>query len=203
MTTIEDKLKLFKDVVFEKVQKEKQKDVEQFEALKADRINSLVEELNLKEKVMISETSKKANSKAQEIIAKEKLSRQHAILNLKEQMLEEIIEALAEKLADYTDTEDYAKVLINSFEEDVKNLQEGDYCVFLTKKDSQKHLDSLKKIGCEFKNGKIEFKVSISDIIGGTIIEDATGRMRIDNSLKAKLNDSKEHVGLKVTEGLS
>lgn len=203
MTTIEDKLKLFKNVVFEKVQSEKQKDIEQFENAKQERINSLNEEMDLKEKNVLNEIAKKANIKAQEVIAKEKLSRQHEILSLKESMLQEVIDALKVKAKDYTETEAYENNLVSSFENAVCNLPNGDYTVYLTQKDFDKHVDTLKKIGNEFKNGNIEFKSTGSDIIGGTILEDTTGRMRIDNSIMAKLIDNKDLIGLKVTKGLS
>ena len=203
MTTIEDKLKLFKNVVFEKVQSEKQKDIEQFENVKQERINSLNEEMDLKEKNVLNEVAKKANIKAQEVIAKEKLSRQHEILSLKESMLQEVIDALKAKAKDYTETEAYENNLVSSFENAVRNLPNGDYTVYLTHKDFDKHVDTLKKIGNEFKNGNIDFKPTGSDIIGGTILEDTTGRMRIDNSIMAKLIDNKDLIGLKVTKGLS
>lgn len=202
MTTIEDKLKLFKNVVFEKVQKEKQKDVEQFESIKSERVNSLNSELELNEKATLADISKKANLKAQETIAREKLNRQHEILSLKETMLSEVMDGLSSKLREYTKTEEYAKSLKNSFESIVDGLQKGEYIAYLTEKDLDKFESSLKEIGNKFANGKIEFKTVSYDIIGGIIIEDTTGRMRIDNSLRSKLNDSKELVGIKVTEGL-
>lgn len=202
MTSIDDKIKLFRDLVYNKIREEKKAEIEEIDNLSKDKVQKLKEELEIKEKEAILEANKKANLKAQELIAREKLIKQHAILKLKEEIIEEVVDSLYKKLEEYTNEEEYRTGLKANFKEALGELSKGSYVIYLSLGDIQKNSDSLKEIIDNHKDIKAELKPATEDIIGGFIIENSDGRGRIDNSLLAKLKDSRENIGIKVTERL-
>lgn len=202
MTSIDDKIKLFRDLVYNKIKEEKKTEIEEIDNLSKDKVQKLKEELELREKEAILESSKKANLKSQELIAREKLIKQHAILKLKEELIEDVIDSLYKKLKEYTKDEEYKTGLKGNFKEALGELSKGNYVIYFTSEDLEKNSGSLKEILDNHKDIKAELKASSEDIIGGFIIENIDGRGRIDNSLLAKLKDSRENIGIKVTERL-
>lgn len=202
MTSIDDKIKLFRDLVYNKIKEEKKAEIEQIENLSRDKIQKLTEELELKEKEAILEAEKKANLKAQELIAREKLVKQHAVLKLKEEIIEDLVDSLHSKLKEYTNEEEYKTGLKGSLKDALRELSKGDYIIYFTQKDLEDNSNSIREIIDNHKDIKVQLKASAQDIIGGFIIESIDGRNRIDNSLWAKLKDSRENIGIKVTERL-
>ena len=206
MTSIDDKIKLFRDVVFNKIREEKKSEYEEIDKLREEKIQKLKEELAKKENEVINEASKKAALKSQEVVAKEKLNRQHAILKLKENMIDELNDALIAKLRDYVLTEEYSDGLNNALEKALSELHEGNYLVYVSESDYEKLYKSYSGLIAKFtglRTGvKTELVKSEEDLIGGFIIENKDGRNRFDNSFATLLKDNRELIGIKVSEGL-
>lgn len=200
MTTIEDKIKLFSKIVYDKIQKEEQGEIEKFANEKDIKIKEEGIKIQNEEEKVIKEIEKKAELRANEIIAKEKLIKQQALINLKENIIQKIMLEVKEKLIEYVKTEQYSSYLTEEILKVISNLQPGEYNLFLTENDINKYRNSIDGIISNHINFKISLKISSSDFIGGFLIEDSIGKVRIDNSLLEKLEESKESVGVKVME---
>lgn len=200
MTTIEDKIKLFSKIVYDKIQKEEQGEIDKFIKEKESVIKDEKVKIQNEEEKVIKEIEKKAELKANEIIAKEKLIKQQALINLKESIIENIMAEIKDKLSDYTKTQQYFDYLKKEIEKVMDTLQPGEYSLFLTERDGDKYKDSLNEVISKHNGFNVSIKISSVNLIGGFIIENGSGKVRIDNSLLEKLEENKESVGVKVME---
>ena len=200
MTTIEDKIKLFSKIVYDKIQKEEQGEIDKFIKEKEITIKNEKAKIQNEEDKVIKEIEKKAELKANEIVAKEKLIKQQELINLKENIIENIMTEIKDQLAEYTKTQQYFDYLKKEILNILNTLQPGEYYLFLTERDVNKYKDSLNPILSDYNGFNVLIKTSSVDLIGGFIIKNSNGKVRIDNSILEKLEENKESVGVKVME---
>lgn len=202
MTTIEDKIKLFSKVIFEKTQEEKQKEFEKFEserALKLEEKRILIEK---KHKETLADIQKKARFKASEIVYKEKSSVQKEILCLREALIEETISELKRLLSDFVCSKEYSEFFHEKLKKVLLSLDKGKYILYLTEKDKSIYEDQITEVVNDIEELSVKLEITKADIIGGIIIEDEGRRFRLDNSFITKLDGFKQYVGLKVMESI-
>lgn len=202
MATVEEKLQNFTKLVYDNIKEEKQKEIDAFEIQKKEKIEVEKHQLEIKEKETLDEIRKREELKAGEAVAKEKLDKQKKILKLKEKCVQETIAAIEDKLNAFVDSGEYGTYLVKVANEMKSKLADADYTVYLIKKDIDKHGSNVKEVFSSFKGGKVEIQEAKDEIMGGIVIEDTTGRFRVDNSLATILEDNREYIGLKVMERL-
>lgn len=202
MATVEEKLQNFTKLVYDNIKEEKQKEIDAFEIQEKEKIEAEKHQLEIKEKEILDEIRKREELKAGEAVAKEKLDRQKKILKLKEKCVQETIAAVEDKLNAFVDSGEYGTYLVKVANEIKSKLADADYTVYLIKKDIDKHGSNVKEVFSSFKGGKVEIQEAKDEIIGGIVVEDTTGRFRVDNSLATILEDNRENIGLKVMERL-
>lgn len=199
MTTIEDKIKLFSKIVYDKVHDEIQKDFDAFEKEKEQAINEEKEKIENENKVVLQEAEKKAALKSNELVAKEKMENQQYILKLRQQFINDSMEELKKKVIKYTDDPDYKNFLLDSLESTLSRLDKGSYDLYITDKDIHNCKAEIDKKIKEFINIKCFIKQADYDMIGGVLAVSTDGKMRIDNTLTSKIEDVREYIGIKLT----
>lgn len=202
MTTIEDKIKLFSKIVYDKIDEQKNKDFEEFEKEKEKVLVEEKAKIKNLEKDAISEISKKAIIKANEIIAKEKLIKQQEILQVKEELIKDAESSLMEKLRTFCNTNEYENYYFGVINNTLNEIPKGNYVMYVSSQDFDKYESETYKHINSIGDIKIEIKKTKKDIIGGIIIEELEGRFRVDNSLYSKLLSSREKLGVKIIESI-
>ncbi|MBU3206311.1 hypothetical protein LGK99_01340 [Clostridium algidicarnis] len=202
MTTIEDKISLFSKIIYEKLNEEKEEKLKAFNEEAELKINTEKEKISQIKKVSEREIIRKANVKASEIIAKENLNKQREMLRLKDDIIKTTIEEIKNKLLDFVNSKEYEDYLMSTVTKNLRLLSKGEYYLIVLDRDFNKYESQIKAILKDFLDKKIEIKVSKEDFIGGIMIKDFEGRFNIDNSISAKLEESKELIGIKVMEML-
>jgi V/A-type H+/Na+-transporting ATPase subunit E len=202
VTTIEDKIKLFSKIIYEKTQEEKQKEFDKFEiekGIKLEQKNKLIEN---KHKEILAEIQKKAQIKASEIVSKEKISTQKQLLNLKETLIEETITELKSLLSDFVCSQEYSELFREQVKYVLLSLDKGKYIFYLTEKDKSIHEGEILELAKNIEGLSVKVDIMNGDILGGVVVEDEGRRFRLDNSFSTKLNDFKQYVGLRVMESI-
>ncbi|MBU3203366.1 V-type ATP synthase subunit E [Clostridium algidicarnis] len=202
MTTIEDKISLFSKIIYEKLNEEKEEKLKAFNEEAELKINTEKEKISQIKKVSEREIIRKANVKASEIIAKENLNKQREMLRLKDDIIKTTIEEIKNKLLDFVNSKEYEDYLMSTVTKNLRLLSKGEYYLIVLDRDFNKYESQIKATLKDFLDKKIEIKVSKEDFIGGIMIKDFEGRFNIDNSISAKLEESKELIGIKVMEML-
>lgn len=202
MTTIEDKIKLFSKIVYDRIDEEKNKEFEEFEREKQRVLLEENQKIEKFKKDAANEISKKASIKANETIAKEKLIKQQEILKVKEELIKDAETSLMEKLKEFCNSNEYKNYYFAAINNTLNELPKGNYIMYVSPRDFDRfEKETYNHINC-LDNIKLEIKKSERDIIGGIIIEELEGRFRMDNSLYAKLVGSKEKLGVRIIESI-
>lgn len=200
MATIEDKIKLFSKIVYEKAQEEEQSKLEEFEKEKEKTLEKEKIKLEEKKSSAMEETRKKAALKVNEIIAAVKVQSQNEVLEAKRNMIDEIMKELNDKLENFTLSEDYHDFLIKQAMSSTSDLEEGSFILELTHRDFEKYGDEIKEKVSVSDNKNFEIEESDEEMIGGLILESTSHKFRINNSLAARLMEYKEKVGIEIIE---
>ena len=203
MTTIEDKLKLFTSIIYEKIDEENHKLLENFELEKQRKVDEVKAIMDKERQEMLLEIDKRAKMKASEIVTAAKISAQQELLSLKERLIEEVKKEIEIKFKEFIETCEYKSILFNSIKVSLKKLGKGSYIIFLAEQDYEKYFleiekDILSEINCD-----VIIKKASYQFIGGIIIEDIHGRYRLDNSILTKINDNRAVIGLEVMKNLN
>lgn len=199
MTTIEDKMKLFSKIVFNKIDEEIKEQYLLFENEREEKLKKEQEKIKYKRENAIKDIERKSNIYKKEMVSKVKIKSQQEILDLKEGMIENILEELKLRLTNYADTEEYKNYLYNQINLIYSEFSHNSLVLYLNKKDMKVYGSEIKSL---YFNTDLEVRQMDLDIIGGFILEDKEKRFRIDNSFIRKIHDSKELIGMKVTEAL-
>lgn len=202
-TTIDDKLRLFHKAIFEKLEGKRKEQIQEF-ALKSDEaIREKKEEQQRKLELFKKETTKKAETKALEIISKEETTSHNEILSLKGKLIKEVEMEVEEKLKEFTSSDSYKSFFLEKAEESFNSLQKGSYIFFALKKDIEGFDKELKALEANYKGIKLSYRPLEEDNIGGFILEDEGFKYKYDCTLKNMLLESQETIGIMVTEALA
>ena len=203
MTTIEDKLGLFSKMIYDKVNEEKKERLEEFNLEAQKRINAEQEKIEELTRKLKLEVLKKANIKANEIVAKERLNKQREVLLLKDHLISDAQESVHEKLVDFVNGKEYKAYFIRTLQKTLEEIDKGNYYIIVLKRDYERFQSEIEAMAYEQSNRNIKLTVSEEDFIGGVMLKDFQGTFKIDNSILSSLQESKEIIGVRVMEVLA
>ncbi|WP_425446868.1 V-type ATP synthase subunit E [Dethiothermospora halolimnae] len=194
MITIEKKLNTFSKLVFEKEQKKAQEKLEEIEKENQKIIESHKEEIQAKVKNIIDKKVKSAEIKKRQMISKANVNAKKNILEKKKELLDKIVDDVTEKARIYTDKEDYKDYLLENILDSLSGLDDKDIYVYLTEKDKNKYGYTIEKKLMD-KGYNVKAKITDEDIIGGGVIINSNKSVRIDDTMKSKIEDNKKKIG--------
>jgi len=200
MTTIEDKINLFSKVIYDKVNEEKEEKLKAFDESALEKITlekKKIDELRKDTKISLD---KKYNIKANEIIAKEKLNKQKAILAIKEELINNTLSEVKARLLYFISSKEYKNYFITLLDRIFNELEEGKYSLIV---DYKRFEEDIKSSINKYSHIDIKVETSNEEFIGGVILKDEKETFKIDNSLYYKLEECKEFIGIKVMEKLA
>jgi V/A-type H+-transporting ATPase subunit E len=203
MTTVEDKISLFTKIIYDKLNEEKKERLRVFDEEAQQRI--IIEKQNIDElrKNLQVEVSKKANTKANEIVAKEKLNKQRAILALKNALMKTTLKEIKNMLIVFVNSEEYKEYFIKVLQRILMEAEDSHCYIVVLSRDYERFKNEIDNAVNYNRSKKIQIKLSEEDFIGGIILQDFDGKFKIDHSLNSKLLDCEELIGVKVMEMLA
>lgn len=202
-TTIDDKLRLFHKAIFDKLEEKREEALKKFEQEKEVILKEKMEELDRVRKTYEKDAVKKAKAKANEIISKEELKRHNEVLKIKSDLIQETSEAVKERLIAFVDSEDYPKYFKENLTNALNNLKPGSYTLYAKEGDLKKFQEYINEMNSANSHLELKTAASSENIIGGFMLEDYSMKFKYDNTLISKLKDSKEQIGIMVTEALA
>ena len=202
MTTIEDKIGLFSKIIYDKVNEEKKERLEEFNLEAQKRINAEKEKIEELTRKLKLEVVKKANIKANGIVAKERLNKQREVLLLKEHLISDALDNVHERLMDFVNGDEYKAYFIRALQKTLEEIHNGNYYIIVIKRDYERFQSEIEDAVYEQSNRKLKLTISEKDFIGGVMLKDFAGTFKIDNSILSSLQESKEIIGVRVMEVL-
>ncbi|USH00248.1 V-type ATP synthase subunit E [Thermococcus argininiproducens] len=152
---------------------------------------------------IIRKAQTQAELEKQRIIANAKLEVRRRKLALQEELINEVIDSMKERLASIPE-EEYLEVLKDLILNGIQELEEEK--VLLTSNERtlsliEKHLEEVKRIVKE-KIGK-DVEISLGDSVetlGGVIIQNSTKTVRIDNTFEARMERLQSELRAKIAK---
>lgn len=204
MTTVDDKLKLFAKIIFEKVEKESQEKVADF-TKSHDRLLEMEKQNIIKEADnLIKQTKKKAEDKRRQIISRANIERQHTLLKKRKEIFDRTVEDIRELAVSFTAQRDYLVFLEKCVKNGLMNMDARYANVLFTKPDAARYRKEISEFLNKYKKPDMTVSIQETDeeIIGGCIFEDAEKTMRIDCSMASIIDDNKVLIGNMLMDNL-
>lgn len=204
MTTIDDKLKLFTKVVFEKVEKDSQQKVMNATSnydrfLEQEKRNILMESEN-----MIKQMKRKAESKKEQIISKANIDRQHALLKKRKELFDRTVEDIKDMAERYTLQPEYIGFLEKCIKNCLLRINAPDVVMMFIPKDIERHGDKIKSMIDKYKMPDMNVSVMPADgkILGGCICEDMDRTIRVNCSMLSIIDDNRAVIGKMLVDNI-
>lgn len=204
MATVEGKLKLFARVVFEKVQKDSDEKVIRF-TTEYDKYLTEEKEKILKEsQAMVEQARKKAEAKKYEIIAKANTGAQHELLKKRKEIFDQVVDDLRNMAENYTSRPEYAGYLEKCIRDGLSRLNTKDVVIYLKPRDISNFGNKINEIINKYKAADtvVSVKETSSDILGGCVLENGEGTMRVDSTMASVLEENRGLIGRELLDNL-
>lgn len=207
MVTIEQKLTLFSKLLNQDIKEEVDK---KFNALEKEYEKRIAENkfaVDKEANEIVEQARKRAEIKKVELISKGKLNSKKEMMLMKEQTITRFMSALEEKIKVFTASNEY-KGYLEKVIQGLGSLKdyENNLVIYLTKSDYESNKDFIQEtlVKNGLKPDKLSFDVTTEDILGGLVIKDPIFRTRIDESIRALLEEEKgqiiERISLSIGE---
>lgn len=197
MITIEEKMKLFTKIVYDKIEKYNQNAVTSFNMEYGNLVEEKRTEFTKKAEQIYDQEIKDIQKQKLQILSKARVDEKKIILGKRKEIFDEMISALQEYSKRYVQSDDYCKVFFSDLEKvsaELINIQRIE--LIITNNDSLKLIEEIK-----IKLGSFDVQYKFDDeIIGGFILIDINNSLRIDMSIKSRIDDSREIIGEKLFE---
>lgn len=195
MITVEEKLKLFTKLVYDKIEKENQTEIDKYNSEYGNIIDEKKKEFEKQAEKMDSEKMKEIDKKKNQIISRAKVEEQKLLLQKKKEIFDEAVEEIKNYSKEFTNSEDYKELLLKSLKESMEDLKESKNISFYVIENDR---DKFKKTIAEMYPDT-NFKIDVDDnLIGGFTVQDEDNNIKIDMSLMSKIESSKEVIGEKL-----
>ena len=197
MVTIEQKLTLFSKLLNQEIKEEVDKKFSELEKEYEKRIAENKFAIDKEASEIVEQARRRAEIKKVELLSRGKLASKKEMMMMMEQLMIRFMTALEERIKVFTGTNEY-KTYLNQIIQALKSLKscENDLVIYLTKSDYQYNKEFIKEalIGIGLKSDKLSFEVAEEDIFGGLVIKDLILSTRIDESIRALLEEEKSQI---------
>lgn len=204
MTTIDDKLKLFAKVVFNKVEEDTKKELmeasENYDRYLEEHKASILKESDN----MVKQMQKKGELKKEQIISKAEIDRQHMLLKKQKDLFDRTMKDINDLACKFTMQPDYLKVLEKSICTGLGKINSQDIVAKFTSHDIENYGSAIKEMIDKYKQPgmSVEICEANKDIIGGCVIEDKARTLRADCSIASLIEENRILIGKTLMDNL-
>lgn len=207
MVTIEQKLTLFSKLLNQDIKEEAN---QKMLALEKEYDQRMVENkfaVDKEAQEIVEQARKRAELKKVELISKGRLSSKKEMMVLREELIEHFMVALETKIKAFTKTQAYKNYLervimgLDSLAAYENNLE-----IYLTPNDLTNYESFVKEklVVLGLKEAQLSFLPMQEELLGGLVIKDPVINMRIDESIRAIVDEAQdkiiEKISLAITE---
>jgi V/A-type H+-transporting ATPase subunit E len=204
VTTIDDKLKVFAKIVFEKVEKDSEQKIADFTKEHEKLIENEKENVLRQSESMVRQMKRKAEAKRNQIISKANIDGQHVLLKKRKEILDRTIENIKRLAEEFTGKTGYLCYLERCISGVLSNIDSDDVIIFLKPHDVESYSGAVREYIEKYK--RPDMKVCIGetekDILGGCICEDGEKTMRIDCTMAYMIESNRELIGRVLMDNL-
>lgn len=191
LITIDEKLELFREIVFNELKKDHDARKESFDQKYGNLVKEKKAELTRKAEKLLKDNRKEIEKEKTRILSRAKIEEKRLYRNMQKRIFEECMEGLIEYGKKFRDTEEYETTWKRDLRKVLPSVVSDELKVYCHEKD----IRSMKAyFSQEFMSKRIEF-IAQEDIIGGFILEDVMEGIRFDLTIQGKILANREKVG--------
>lgn len=197
MITIEEKLKLFTKIVYDKVEKENQRAIDNFNSEYGNVIEQKKQEFIREVEEKTLQSQKNVEKEKLHILSRARIEEKRIILGKRMEIFEEAIQDMINYAVKYTETDEYRDMFLKEFK---GAAMEMDRCsrldIYLTQRDKDRLMDEVLNI---LGDKTVEFHID-DEIAGGFVMLDVEGSIKLDMSLLGRIQNSRDYIGERLFE---
>lgn len=198
MITVEDKIKTFSNYVYEKEIKKSYKLIHEIENMNNEILDNKQKDVDTKCLELKKRMDEKIKNDTQKIISNVNLQTKEKLLNLKRDLLNDFKQEINISLLNFTQSDAYYDYFCNLLDSSKEYFSLSKKMkIYLVSKDITIFQDEILK-----RYNNVEIFEMDNDNIGGFIIESPTTNERMDFSIKRKVKDWNNEIGLVLYEAL-
>ncbi|OPL09089.1 MAG: hypothetical protein AVO33_07535 [delta proteobacterium ML8_F1] len=197
MITLDHKMKLFSRVVLEKLKNEHTENLREIAAGQEEAMTKKQAEIHAQGEVLRNSMKARAEEEKKKILSMAKAEARHRKLLKKEALFNDFLQALVVRLEDFAGTPEYRMWLQRACQGQRAYFKGQEGRVALKCREEDREVIE-KTLG--LKNVSFDFP---ENFIGGFVIIDESRGVRIDESLRTLLEESRPMIGALIGEYLS
>ncbi|SKC56710.1 V-type ATP synthase subunit E [Maledivibacter halophilus] len=206
MITMEGKLDVFTKLVLEKVQREYEEKKREIEKGNNEAIQKHKLDIEEKSNKIISNMINKGEIQKNRLVSKAKVEKKRVLLSKKEELLGRIIDNIRLKAVQFTYEDNYRAYMEESLAIVLENLKNKKAIIlFIRDNDRPKFNKMINNLIKEknFDTKKVEFESLKDDAIGGVIGVDKEKTIKVDCSIKTRIEDNRNLMGQRLYDVLN
>lgn len=193
MITNEEKIDLFKKIVYELELNKSEEKILEAEKLNKQILKDKKEELLKLEEDYLRKVETRVKLRKDQIVSKTEQDNRDKLLNLRSEFLEDMLNSIKSKAEEIVKSNEYSSYISNKIEEVISNIDEKKLFVFYKPDDEV----AKKTIEDTLTKKNLEFELSSSsDIkIGGFKVRNSDGTFEYDMSFQGLINSYYYEIG--------
>ena len=197
MITVEDKLEMFKKLLFENIEKSSFEEREALLKRVKEEKSLLSKKIEEKERQAREASIKKAETRKRQILSEAHMDSYFKILRKKEEFVDEIITELRSYCERYSDKQEYLDFILLHLNKALKVIGASSTLhIFLTPKDVLRYGAEIQQyLKTQSQVGDVVIENMDEDSIGGFIIEDKKRNLQIDYSISSLIDENRGVTG--------
>ncbi|MGB3365850.1 MAG: V-type ATP synthase subunit E, partial [Acidaminobacteraceae bacterium] len=199
MITIEEKLKMFSNIVVGKINKEFEEVVQRLDkegqiALDEHKTELQIQALDYEKSII-----EKGKTEKNRMISKAKIEKNKHVLNTKNNLVKSVVNALYERVEKFTNENKYQDFIRKLLEKTIVEITNcNGFTLMMTEKDLKEYSSILLDIIKEKKACIVKTETLDNKYIGGFILFNEDKSLKWDCTIKAIINENIELIGRKV-----
>lgn len=202
MTTIKDKLEVFRKLIYEDEEEKYKSILKELEGKKEDLIKSKKLEVEKRREEVLRRKNLLEETEKNRIISEKTQEMKYKLLSKRNDILEDLVVSLEEKAEKFTFTAEYIDIVAKDISKEIENLDEKELIITISEEDREKLADSILEIGQKYNKNITIQTVEKSKLIGGFVVSDKDRTYNIDNSYKTIIEENRYEIGKRLYEAL-
>ncbi|TJX14914.1 hypothetical protein E9840_04220 [Tissierella creatinini] len=195
MITVEEKLDMFRKIIYEDVEEEFIRRIEEIDIRNKGIIESKRVELKKAKEDLIRKEKTNAMIRRNELIAKRSQENNEKILQKRQEIFKDFLISLTKKAIAFCHSDSYKDYFLNQLKDRLDGIEDYEIVLNISKDDYLNLSHDISKIG-KLKNKELIIEaIANEDIIGGFIISDKDKSYNYNYSIKSMIEENEYEIG--------
>ncbi len=195
MITLEEKLELFKKLVYQRIAHESEMAVRNVEEENDQKMIVYTQQLEQEAEKLYKEAEKKIDSRRNEMISVTHMKNKQKMLEKKQALIDGLLQEVRREVALFTTSKQYGAYIKWASEQTLEKVVPDERIyIYMTSQDISRFTEVVADVAvkCGHSRESLQFEPIDPTIIGGVIVENKSHTLRMNLTLQSTLEDERE-----------